>query len=125
MRRDASVCPHCRHESPAWEFRHGRWWTSDAAGREVWYDEREARWRQRDDVPPPPAATYSVVVVSMGDPSRTAQAIWRHGNHDYTTGALRRMPPGTAISDGLPADRATALKDELAQAGTVVNLVEV
>ena len=27
MRRDASVCPHCRHESPAWTLHEGHWWT--------------------------------------------------------------------------------------------------
>lgn len=26
MRRDAHVCPHCRHESAAWTFHDGVWW---------------------------------------------------------------------------------------------------
>lgn len=26
MRRDASVCPHCRHESQAWSHHEGNWW---------------------------------------------------------------------------------------------------
>jgi RNA polymerase subunit RPABC4/transcription elongation factor Spt4 len=36
MRRDASVCPHCRRESDAWSYRGGRWWTRSAEGKDVW-----------------------------------------------------------------------------------------
>jgi Superinfection immunity protein len=43
MRRDASVCPHCHRESPAWTLREGHWW-SNVDG--VWYrlDEASNSW---------------------------------------------------------------------------------
>ena len=48
MRRDASVCPHCRRPSPAWTLHEGHWWT-DVDG--VWYrlDELTNSWVQNDD----------------------------------------------------------------------------
>jgi hypothetical protein len=45
MRRDASVCPHCRNGSPAWRLHEGRWWfreTDEAPWR--WYDEETGDW---------------------------------------------------------------------------------
>jgi hypothetical protein len=44
MRRDASVCPHCRQESPGWTFNEGRWWTHNDAGAWVWLDEPRGEW---------------------------------------------------------------------------------
>jgi hypothetical protein len=43
MRRDASVCPHCRHESEAWTFHDGAWWLSRNG---VWnrHDESTGEW---------------------------------------------------------------------------------
>jgi hypothetical protein len=38
MRRDASVCPHCRRESQPWRLHEGRWWVETPEG-----------WYQRDD----------------------------------------------------------------------------
>lgn len=54
MRRDASVCPHCRRESEAWEY-DGRWWTRDPSGARVWFHEDERQWRleAEDDEPEP------------------------------------------------------------------------
>jgi hypothetical protein len=46
MRRDASVCRHCRRGSPPWEFENGRWWTSDPAGQRVWLDEASRSWHR-------------------------------------------------------------------------------
>ena len=43
MRRDASVCPHCRHESAAWTLHEGRWWT-EVGGTWYWLDEIENKW---------------------------------------------------------------------------------
>jgi len=43
MRRDASVCPHCRRESPAWNFQNGLWWTN-AQGDWYWLDEPRGAW---------------------------------------------------------------------------------
>jgi hypothetical protein len=43
MRRDASVCPHCHRESPAWTLHEGHWWSSVDG---VWYrlDEQSNSW---------------------------------------------------------------------------------
>jgi hypothetical protein len=49
MRRDASVCPHCRNESPAWTLHESRWWTS-VEGTWYWLDEAANRW-ERSDAP--------------------------------------------------------------------------
>jgi hypothetical protein len=48
MRRDASVCPHCRHESPAWTLHEGHWW-SKVDG--VWYrlDELTNSWERVEE----------------------------------------------------------------------------
>lgn len=36
MRADASVCPHCQRESPAWSFHDGRWWFRQTDGNLYW-----------------------------------------------------------------------------------------
>jgi predicted amidophosphoribosyltransferase len=43
LRRDASVCPHCRRESPAWTLHEGQRWTNVDG---VWYrlDETSNSW---------------------------------------------------------------------------------
>ena len=48
MRRDANVCPHCRRESPAWEYEPSdrRWWASDSDGGRMWFDEKEGTLRR-------------------------------------------------------------------------------
>jgi hypothetical protein len=45
MRRDASVCPHCRNESPAWTLHDGRWWfrTNEQTAWQ-WFDEQSGSW---------------------------------------------------------------------------------
>lgn len=45
MRRDASICPHCRHESPAWTLHEGRWWTK-VDGTSYWLDEVANSWQR-------------------------------------------------------------------------------
>jgi hypothetical protein len=44
MRRDASVCPHCRKESQPWEFDQGYWWIQDASGTWQMLDEETGEW---------------------------------------------------------------------------------
>jgi hypothetical protein len=44
MRRDASVCPHCRRESTPWIFHEGRWWVSDPSGKQYWLNEKNNDW---------------------------------------------------------------------------------
>ena len=48
MRRDASVCPRCQRESPAWTFHEGRWWAQTEG---QWYmlDEMANEWRIHED----------------------------------------------------------------------------
>lgn len=50
MRRDASVCPHCRRESPAWRFHEGRWWTQKAETQEwFWLDTKSNTWVRAEE----------------------------------------------------------------------------
>jgi hypothetical protein len=44
IRPDASVCPHCQRESPAWVFHEGRWWIKDDAGQDWWLNEGTRQW---------------------------------------------------------------------------------
>lgn len=121
MRRDASVCPHCRRESPAWEYRDFRWWTRTSDGQQVWYEERSRQWRDESYVPAAPE-TVQVLLISLGDAKTTQRVIFEKGNFDFSVSALRRLKPKTVIS-ALPKDRAVALQRSLAEAGTVVELV--
>jgi hypothetical protein len=53
MRRDASVCPHCRNQSEPWEFTDGVWWRN-VDGRWSWLNETTGRWSAAK-TPPDPA----------------------------------------------------------------------
>jgi hypothetical protein len=44
MRRDASVCPHCRMESTAWHLNDGVWWVQASDGEWHYLDEQANRW---------------------------------------------------------------------------------
>jgi hypothetical protein len=123
MRRDASVCPHCRRESPAWEYRDGKWWTSDASGDDVWFEDPAGLWREAGYAPPPPPQTYRVLTVSVGDAVATARLTREKGSHNFFVGEIRRATPGKVISSGLSEERASSLKESLARVGTVVELV--
>ena len=56
MRRDASVCPHCRHDSPPWTWHEGRWWFRSTDGNAYWLDEGQGRWVLWTQPAAPPAA---------------------------------------------------------------------
>ena len=43
MRRDASVCPHCRNESEPWAYNDGSWWVRRDGGYH-YLDERTGVW---------------------------------------------------------------------------------
>jgi hypothetical protein len=43
MRREASVCPHCRHESEPWKPLEGKWWVQ-MDGDWHWLDEATGAW---------------------------------------------------------------------------------
>jgi hypothetical protein len=53
MRRDASVCPHCRRESPPWVYAEGLWWVSKEDGHDVWLDEASQTWWASGEAPDP------------------------------------------------------------------------
>lgn len=56
MRRDASICPHCRTESEPWVFNAGYWWVQREGG---WYylDEKRGDWvRNEPAFPQPPVS---------------------------------------------------------------------
>ena len=42
MRRDASVCPHCRRDSVAWTWHEGTWWFKNPAGE--WFYLENNQW---------------------------------------------------------------------------------
>jgi hypothetical protein len=54
MRRDASVCPHCRNESSPWRFHDGRWWFRESEDAPwEWLDESRNEWVALQPVAPP------------------------------------------------------------------------
>jgi hypothetical protein len=56
MRRDASVCPHCRHESKPWLFHQEKWWVKGEDGGDYWLNEQTNEWvKWRSPLPPTPA----------------------------------------------------------------------
>jgi hypothetical protein len=74
MRRDASVCPHCRRESVPWLYREGKWWTVDDEGVEVWLEESTGIWRAADYEAE--ASSYHVILLSAGsDPTRVMDVL--------------------------------------------------
>jgi len=45
MRRDASVCPHCRSDTSAWTLHGQSWWNyGDESKRWYWYNDAENHW---------------------------------------------------------------------------------
>ena len=123
MRRDASVCPHCRHESDPWEYREGLWWLHTEQGA-VWLHESSQTWRSADDVPQAQSEErYRASLVALGNDVKAAAKVFRErANADFTQGALRRIKPGTPIGSALPKEDAEALKQALADVGTVVEI---
>lgn len=73
MRRDASVCPHCRRDSEVRRYLEGRWWSPLGTDPPVWYDERTGRWCDVADLPAPKPDSYDVVVLALTDDGGTAK----------------------------------------------------
>lgn len=123
MRRDASVCPHCRRESDPWEYREGLWWLHTEQGA-VWLHESSQTWRSADEVANAQSVgRYRASLVSLGNDVKAAAKVFREGsNADFTEGALRRIKPGTPIGSALPKEEAEAFKQALADVGTVVEI---
>ena len=53
IKREASVCPFCQRESPAWTLHEGTWWSTDEGGNRYWLDEQQGRWVKWDEPPEP------------------------------------------------------------------------
>lgn len=67
MRRDASVCPHCRSGSTAWELKEEAWWTNTPEGEDVYLDERSGSWvNPEDHAVPDPSGFYDLVLLESG-----------------------------------------------------------
>jgi hypothetical protein len=89
MRRDASVCPHCRHESDPWEYLEGRWWLHTEQG-PVWLHESSRTWRSADEVPNAQSAErYRVSLVSLGRDVKAAAKVFRERTRAFTREHLR------------------------------------
>jgi len=61
VRRDASLCPHCRLSVEPWSLRDGYWWRQDESGSWLYLDESTGspvwvHYRATSDDEPPPAA---------------------------------------------------------------------
>ena len=54
MKRDASICPHCRTQSRPWIFSDGYWWATDGEGDLVYLEEASLTWRRLPSGPPTP-----------------------------------------------------------------------
>jgi hypothetical protein len=54
MRRDASLCPHCRSEAEPWTFHDGRWWVTRGSG-SYWLDPHTQHWVRYEAPPAPPS----------------------------------------------------------------------
>jgi hypothetical protein len=52
MRRDASVCSHCRSKAPAWKLQGDVWWFQSAGGSWYYLDEAANEWRAGADQQP-------------------------------------------------------------------------
>ena len=72
MRRDASVCPHCRRDSDAWRYWEGHWW-SPAGTPPLWYDDRTAGWRELSEIPMPTADRFDIVIREITKPKNTTK----------------------------------------------------
>ena len=65
MRRDASVCPHCRSETSAWTYHGGSWWHQSDDGAWWFLDEAANEWKKNEpEVETHQAQQLSVPVVS-------------------------------------------------------------
>lgn len=53
MRRDASVCPHCRTASEPWTYKDGHWWVTRDDGRRYYLDEPSGAWKLLELLAPP------------------------------------------------------------------------
>lgn len=129
MRRDAFVCPHCRRESKSWNYYEGRWWTTNEAKDDVWYDEVAHVWRGKDE----PAVTgqrletiqdvYDLVIIEGGpDPNGVARTIAEEtGEEPQNIVALFGHLP-TVVVSRIGFATAEGLRSAIAKKGAVAEI---
>jgi hypothetical protein len=119
MRRDASVCPHCRRESAAWTYRGGHWWAANEQGDESWLDSA-GTWHAESEPIPEPSGPTLLVLTSLGglSPDDVAEIVTSHVI--VNRGDIRRLAAGSLpvslFRSNSPA-QALQVKDLLAAAG--------
>jgi hypothetical protein len=129
MRRDALVCPHCRRESKAWNYREGRWWATNDAEENVWFDEVVHVWRDKDEL----ALTgqrletiqdvYDLIIIESGpDPNGVARTIAEEtGEEPQNIVALFDHLP-TVVVSRIGFATAEGLRIAIAKKGAVVEI---
>jgi hypothetical protein len=119
MRRDASVCPHCRRESSAWTYRDGHWWAANEQGEESWLD-NAGTWHPASEPVPELSGPTLLVLMSLGSlsPEQVAEVVTAHVI--VNAGDIRRLAagplPASLFRAASPA-QALQVKDLLVAAG--------
>jgi hypothetical protein len=119
MRRDASVCPHCRRESPAWVYRNGHWWATNDHGDEMWLD-GGGKWRAGSEPIPKLSGPTRLVLMSLGSltPDDVAEIVTTHVI--VSRGDVRRLAAGplpVSLFRSATPTQVLEVKDRLASAG--------
>jgi hypothetical protein len=132
MRRDASVCPHCRRESSPWRYDDGRWWSVASDGAEMWLDEPYGRWRRRDDVSPDApgfiAAHYDVVILEWGprkDKVIKEVAVFHDDPRRFRTEAAASDETPKVVLHNVQWGTADAARSQTQRKGATVDVVEI
>jgi hypothetical protein len=119
MRRDASVCPHCRRESPVWTYRDGHWWAANEQGDESWLD-NAGMWHAESEPIPELSGPTRLVLTSLGSltPDEVAEIVTAHVI--VNRGDIRRLAAGPlpmSLFRGASPAQALQVKDLLVAAG--------
>jgi hypothetical protein len=120
MRRDASVCPHCRRDSDAWRLWEGRWWTPIPIQPPRWYDELAGTWREASELPPVTSGTLDVVVLGISKPQnvmKIARTI-ADESRESVSEIIENLkhPPATVVTD-VGYATAHGVRDAIVRAG--------
>jgi hypothetical protein len=117
MRRDATVCPHCRRESDAWSFDRRVWWSQDASGQRLWLRESTGAW-EREDALVAETTVFEVTLVAVGDRPEAVEDVLMDALSYARSGArhLVRNVPARLIATKVRAD-AVELIEKVARVG--------
>jgi hypothetical protein len=123
MRRDASVCPHCRRESPAWSYEKGVWWAPNDDGDRMWLDPG-GQWHSASEEPQAAQAAW-LVLMSLGSLSAQQVAEIVAAHTTFPAADIRRLAAGPLPNSLFRAQGPTvaAIRDELTSAGATVEIV--